>query len=475
MPFMRHKEKIVSTFVPLYEQTMFWMKNKIILLIAGSVLMLLSSCLGSNEWESYYEVDKNIQIKTFSLKSDSVSALSSVAFTIDQLNCRIMNLDSMEYGTVVDKVLCTMTYGSYVSTIKVISLATGDTTTYSSTDTLDISKALKILVYANDGTTVRSYSAQVNVHQVVPDSMTWHPYGKASLALAQDDQKVISVDDTYYMYSHNSAGYHLYTADNVMSQWTEQSLGGLPSSGLKLHQLARFNENLYLAASDGSLYRSADGANWSKIANAPKVKAVLGGMAAHTNQQARLALLVNDQNTVKYAVMDADGEFTVGNAISAQFPVDGFAAQPLYLMYKDRVVVVGGKDDNGNLLSTTWSTLDGLNWAKQTDELLGAKMFTAREGASFVYYDSQYYLIGGFNAAGEPLKDIYRSSDYGVTWTLADELVILPEAYQARGYASLLVDSDKFLTIIGGKSTIGGQILDANWRGRINRLGFDRQ
>ena len=198
-------------------------------------------------------------------------------------------------------------------------------------------------------------------------------------------------------------------------------------------------------------------------------------MAAHTNQQARLALLVNDQNTVKYAVMDADGEFTVGNAISAQFPVDGFAAQPLYLMYKDRVVVVGGKDDNGNLLSTTWSTLDGLNWAKQTDELLGAKMFTAREGASFVYYDSQYYLIGGFNAAGEPLKDIYRSSDYGVTWTLADELVILPEAYQARGYASLLVDSDKFLTIIGGKSTIGGQILDANWRGRINRLGFDRQ
>ena len=89
------------------------MKNKIILLIAGCFLFMLSSCLKNNEWESYYEVDKNTQIKTFSLTSDSVSALAKVAFTIDQINGRIMNLDSMEYGTKIDRVICNMTYGSY--------------------------------------------------------------------------------------------------------------------------------------------------------------------------------------------------------------------------------------------------------------------------------------------------------------------------------------------------------------------------
>ena len=87
---------------------------------------MLSSCLKNNEWESYYEVDKNTQIKTFSLTSDSVSALAKVAFTIDQINGRIMNLDSMEYGTKIDRVICNMTYGSYAKEIKALKRTISD-------------------------------------------------------------------------------------------------------------------------------------------------------------------------------------------------------------------------------------------------------------------------------------------------------------------------------------------------------------
>ena len=56
-----------------------------------------------------------------------------------------------------------------------------------------------------------------------------------------------------------------------------------------------------------------------------------------------------------------------------------------------------------------------------------------------------------------------------------DTLVVLPAAYQARGFASMLVNKDNYLMIFGGKSTINGQDLNDIWKGRINRLGFERQ
>lgn len=259
-----------------------------------------------------------------------------------------------------------------------------------------------------------------------------------------------------------------------MKEWTERSLSGLPTSGLRLSEIVRFNGKVYMAAVDGGLYESADGMSWQKVENAPNVKAVLGSMEEHTNQNARLALLVNDANAIKYAVMGKDGAFEIGTEVPAGFPVEGFAARNIYLMYKDRILLAGGKNKKGALLQSTWSTLDGLNWAEQTDAY-DKYLFGKREGASLAIYDNQYYLIGGLDESGKPLKDIYRSSDHGVTWEYVDEMVVLPEEYQARGYASLIVDADNFMTIIGGKSSASGQILTKNWRGRINRLAFDRQ
>lgn len=453
------------------------MKNKIFLFISGCILFMLSSCLKNNEWESYYEVDKNIQIKSFSLASDSVSALAGVAFTIDQINGRIMNLDSMEYGTKVGDVICTLSYGSYTSEIKVIAEATGDTVTYNASDSIDFSKPVKFVLYANDGVSSRSYIANINVHQVVPDSMTWHAMPASSFpGIAMDEQKVLadSTKNTYSMYAHATGKeYHLYTSED-MRQWEEQALSGLPSSGLRLSEIVNFNGRLYVAATDGSLYESTDGKTWQKKEDAPKIKTILGSMEEHVNQTARLSLLVEDADGIRYAVMDKDGRFETGSAVLEGFPVDGFATQNIYLMYKDRILLAGGKDTRGSLLQSVWSTLDGLNWAEQTDAY-GNKLFSKREGVSLALYDGVCYLIGGFDASGKPLKDIYRSSDHGVTWEYVDELMVLPEDFQARGYASLVVDPDNFLTIIGGKSQAAGQVLKENWKGRINRLGFERQ
>jgi len=86
----------------------------------------MSSCLGSND--TVTELGKDCEILTFTLANDSVEGLSNVVFTIDQLNGRIYNTDSLPYGTTLkNKVKCTVRLASTVAVCQVLQHATGDT------------------------------------------------------------------------------------------------------------------------------------------------------------------------------------------------------------------------------------------------------------------------------------------------------------------------------------------------------------
>lgn len=456
------------------------MKSKIFLLITGCFAVLLTSCLGDSDYDSYYEVDKNCQITEFSLSSDSVSGLSDVKFTIDQLNGRIMNLDSMPFGTEIEKVICTVKYGSYVTKLEVIQEATGDTIDWNAEDSLDFSKPVKFITSSYDGMTKRVYVAQVNVHQVVPDSMVWRQYTTNILPTKFVDQKVISFNDGsadyYYMYVQPEANtaYKFYRSKQTDAKsWEELPLTGLPASGVLLSQITSYNNLYYVATKEGSLYSSADAVNWQLVEGTPKVKSLLGYIDESTNQPAVLSAVVEEESGLVFAAMNAEGQWETGEMVPAHFPVEGFSSASIYLMYTSRVMVVGGKSSDGQLQNASWATMNALDWAEQTDSY--GDYFTKRQGTMMAYYDNMFYLIGGIDESGKPQKDIYRSSDYGVTWNYIDTLVVLPSSYQARGFASMLVDKDNYLMIFGGKSTINGQDLNDIWKGRINRLGFERQ
>ena len=102
------------------------MKNRIVLFIAGCCALLLSSCLGSDDTQ--YELSKDCQILSFSLSNDSIPGLKDVVFTIDQVDGKIFNIDSMPYGTKLDeKVICTVKLASTVYTCQVMQEAISDT------------------------------------------------------------------------------------------------------------------------------------------------------------------------------------------------------------------------------------------------------------------------------------------------------------------------------------------------------------
>lgn len=457
------------------------MKNKIVLFITGCFALLLSSCLGSDD-EPGYELSMDCQITNFSLSSDSVPDLSSVVFTIDQVNGRIFNADSMPYGTKIEKVICSMKFASTVWNCQLIQEAVGDTIYWNSQDSVDFSKPVKIITTAVDQVTTKTYIAQVNVHQMIPDSMTWELYGEGIAGAVLKNEKVLVLgnqeEEYYYMYTQPadaSKGYQLFRSPvSDAKNWTELPLTGLPAGEIMLSQLTEYEGQVYAATVKGALYRSADGQDWRVVEHTPVIKALLGEVKEGNNRPSAFsAIVAADGDRQVFASMDKEGSWQTGEAVPDGFPVSGFGNVGYNSMYRERLMLVGGKTVQNNLTNGVWATMDGRAWSLLTDT--ESDYFSPREGAMVAKYDNKLFLLGGIEAGDKALKDIYFSSDGGVTWDLSDTLTVMPDNFTARGFASIHVDKENFIYLFGGKEKTDSNELDQVWRGRIHRLGFKEE
>ena len=436
------------------------MKNKLVLFITGCFALVLSSCLKSEDVTDI-ELVKNCQISSFKLSSDSISGLDTVKFTIDQLTGRIFNIDSLPFGTKIEKVVCTITAASSyaLSGIEVSPYAYPDSTYYLNnlSDSINFSAPVKFVVHAYDQVTTKVYMAQVNIHQVVPDSMVWSMYANPMIGITVKDQKVVTYDyngsENYFMYvkpAESGKPYQLYYAPvSAPKGWQSLSLTGLPS------------------ATNGTLYRSEDGLTWSAVENAPFVKYVLGSVKQGTKQPSALATIVDQEGKLAFYAMNESMEWIAGDAVASGFPVTGFSNLQYAAMYHEYLMTASGRTADNQVVNTTWATMDGISWALMAS---GDANFTKREGAMITNYDDKFFLIGGIDASNKALKDMYQSIDYGISWSLIDSMVVLPTDYAARGFSSIIVDKENFVNIFGGKTSTGSNDLNQLWRGRINRL-----
>jgi hypothetical protein len=452
------------------------MKNKILLFAAGSTAMFMASCLGTDYTET---IIKDAQIASLTLSHDSITGLSDVKFTIDQLNGLIFNKDSMPLGTVVGKVICNLEYVASVygvAATQVIQESAGDTIWWNGSDSLDFSQPVRFTVTAYDGVTTKSYLAQVNIHQVNPDSMVWEPYAAKITGQSADELKVIQYSyegtDAYLMYIKASGGNRLYYSPvSDATTWHELPLSGLPANA-DIARITEYDSALY-APADNALYRSVGGLAWSAVEGAPAIKTLLGVVNKGRKTSSILAAIVGSGDSFRFAGMDTCGAWTPEEdreAVPGDFPVSGFASYSYGLMYNEYLAVVAGKDRNGAPLNSVWATADAQNWA--VFDRADTVFYEKRSGAMLARYDDKLCLIGGIDAEGKALKDMYFSLDNGVTWSQGDSLTAFPPEYAARGYASVLVDSDNYMLIFGGKTGNNAKHADEIWRGRIYRLGF---
>lgn len=474
------------------------MKDKVVLFLVSIFVICFSSCLGDDD--NYdYTPSGDAQVYQFHLKNDSIPALDSVKFTINQLTGEIYNPDSMAYGTVIDKkAVCTFTTRG-VAGIQVKQTAIADSLSWwNTTDSLDFSKPVEFIVTPADGIHTKSYRAWVNIHTVKPDSMEWRQVAQGIYPpLANVGQRavqtvILSPDSTrYWMFvlkRPETGAYALRTApvDNVTG-WQEETdgivfLDVLPGTFpviVRLDQLVRFGDALVVPEYRGQyrLFKSNDGGkNWSQInvdGNALYARTVVG-VLDRPGQPGYLCIVGGKTDRYYYRTSDLENWEKSDAQADADFPDAGFARLAYQNMYHPYLVVVGGKREEGlneRLLNTVWSTTDGLDWIQY--ESSQPPFDEPREGAMLAQYDGNFYLMGGTNAAGETTRNIVTSIDRGLSWQPVDGMKIFPAGYAARSFSSVHVDKENNLLLFSGRESFSSPWLDEIWSGKINRLGFE--
>ena len=435
--------------------------------------LFLASCLRNNDVEIDDWLLGNAQIASFSLSNDSIIGLADVVFTIDQVNGRIFNKDSMPHGTVIDeKVLCEMTFEVGSLGVLFVNTVTNDTVYWNGTDSIDFSAPVLITVYPYDGESTKTYEAKINIHQVNPDSMAWQLHSFLIPERTFVDMKPLAVGDRYYLYTKESATsinmlYRTTTAFDLM-YWEPTSLTGFPESAV-LPQITAFGDGFYVFDAEGKLYYSDDGLLWEAVDETPVIIALLGVVQDGGFQQPTvLAGIALEDETYRFVSMNAQREWTTGQDVPDNFALSGFGQIAYASMYHQYLVVASGRDKTDQLSDMTWSTMDGLSWTPLTAP---SATFSKREGAALYHQGDTLYLIGGINPSGMALKDVYFSKDKGVSW-MEDNIHLTPTNFEARGFASTIVDKDNFVLLFGGKAGRDRIVINELWRGRINRFGF---
>ena len=472
---MNDKVKNVSTFVDLLQLIVRMKKKYLQLWLLGCLACMTSSCLRDVEQYDYWN-QSNCLISSFKLQNSSIPELENVIFTIDQINGLIYNKDSMPYGTEIKElVVCEVLFEIKPSAVDVYQAATDETFSLNSTDSLNFSDYVRFDVYSADQTVTKRYIAKLNIHQQEPDLMEWGNLSDRLLGKTIQEQKVIERNNYYWMYVKVASGYELYRSPLTDKKtWAPVSLAGLDGKTFILSQLTEYEGYLYMQTSDGALYYSTDGSAWnSMLEDTPVVRVLLGIIHASEQQKTvpKLAAIIQEDNTWRFAAMDVDRQWEKGVAIPAEFPVSGFGNSSYESMFNWRLMIAAGKDRSGGLSNAVWETMTGLSWVRLTDDR--NSRFEKLDGVMLTRYDKNLFLIGGINAFNEAKKDIYISQDNGFNWSMApDTLIVLPKTYKARGHASVLIDKDNFLLLFGGKENNSANVLDELWSGRINRLGF---
>ena len=136
-------------------------------------------------------------------------------------------------------------------------------------------------------------------------------------------------------------------------------------------------------------------------------------------------------------------------ASSAAFPA---RVRHTSLVYDNRMWVIGGEGDHGELLNDVWSSADGANWS----EANGSAAFSGRYDPLSLVYNDQMWIIGGWGIPGKNVSDkirlnndVWYSSD-GIQWYEANASAAFPP----RAGATAITYANE-MWIMGGANESG--------------------
>lgn len=403
---------------------------------------ILGAC-NSSDTEEYDAADMSgVAVTAFKLQADKdiLENLDSVFFSIDLVNARIFNADSLPQGTDIDSLAVTIsTDQCSVCEFSMVSTEGKDTVIDYLTNPdakLNFTKPVTLKIVSSDNSAQMVYSVKVNVHELMTDSLWWNDLGRTSLpGNPTKQQRAVKMGDKAYILTEGASGMQIFRSEDVFNnRWTRVN-GNLPADA-DLRSLCATDNTLYILDNSGALYESSEGSQW-------KATGVTGWQsitAAYTEG-------VTGLKTVDGRLMHVSYPAGAETEVSADFPVTGYS-QSVLMSNKwsenDQVMIFGGRKASGALTGAAWS-YDGSKWAKvggglPAGEGYAVSRYVVLSTDSLAWTTNRtdaLVAIGGRTAEGAA-HTVYVSRDMGMTWKLGAGYLQLPTYIPAIYGADLL-------------------------------------
>ena len=432
------------------------------------IAVSLSACLSDDETT----VTSSTNPRMLSLKLAGNDSIKTAVFTLNADSMTVENVDSLPFGTPVNKAIPTFTFvSSYGALLYINGSTTGKAVT--GKDTVDFTLPVKIKNYAADNSTTKEYTIKVNVHKVEPKLYVWSMLPNSVGAANPTSQKAIYFNNKLLYYANEAGVATLYTSTNGAT-WAAATLSGLPANATMVNTV-QFNDKLFYTQDGVKIYSSTDGASWT-VADVSAADYTFKTMLFSLN--GNIWAITQSKVDSKYRFASSvDGTvWLIRNELPSNFPITDFAALSFTSRVgsKAKAIIIGGKSASGTILSTNWNTEDGDYWVNFNENTSSSKSLdTLALGASLIAYDSKLFVFGT-KTTNIKVAQYKVSLDEGLTWKAPDSTYNkLPISYTHRNYSSVVVGNSNRIYIIGGKTNTS-TFTDV-WTGKLNSLGFIKQ
>lgn len=377
--------------------------------------------------------------------------------TVDQVNNRIFNVDSLSYGSDVSKVTTTV-YGS--GTIGYRYMDDPMNKYYWSTvDSIDFTRELQFMVMSSDESFTRIYDVKLNVRKVFPDSLLWSAPDTTGFPVLSGISSAVR-NDSLFCFGTDTLGNPSVSYRSVSAgTWNgANAMTGITDAGWS-HRVTVFNGQ-FCTVSGGSVLVSADAVNWTSVKSGVK------SLITAIQDYGTLWAVSQDGNLLKTTDM---ADWTTVQTVPAGFP-DSAAVMYSYPLATNasltRNVVAGMSADTLN--ASVWTIISGDTVWTQMDIPADERLrLPASAYLTLLRYDDALFSLG------QGLDGFRQSNDNGITWYMCNEYVEdysswnrymqLPKSL--KGYSSgfsAATDSKGYIWIM----TDDGRV----WRGAITRL-----
>lgn len=400
--------------------------------------------------------------------SNSSFNASAVRFTIDQRNRLIQNPDSLLYGSKLNRVLVTISYtGGYLS-YREAGVDTAAWKPYSSTDSMDLSKPVQLCVIATDGVSMTYYTLKVNVHQQEGDSLVWTSQADTLDCFgAMTEMRAVELNSQVLVLGRTARGIEL-AAPHPTVGWA-RDITDLPTNTV-VGSLQTIADSLFVSTADGVVYASTNGRQWTQMntaieglqlvaASGHRLYALLGGRLCHASVTA-----------------DDWTDERLGEEPQECLPKKAVASIAYEKTNTNRIVLLGENEQCSDSTYVVWSKYwindlkqDQAEWIYYNQSTDNRYPCVALKDMCLMQFDGDLIAVGGAPIKGfagrEALDCVYVSYDNGVVWRPSRNVILPKELKGTSGPVAAVVDANKSLWIIVNKGI---------WRGRLNRLGFNK-